>query len=171
VRYPLLSLLLCTTIASGALAQSGKTTIRESKESSRKKATALSTEQTDAALAFASTHHAELAELLKQLRDKTPAGYKRGIREVHRTVQRLERLQEKQPTRYADKLRNWKTHSRIQLLTARWVMSQDPTLEEQIQELLRQRQTARIERLSANRKKLTKQLQQLVSEQATIFVL
>lgn len=121
----------------------------------------LSVDQEDNALEFAKTHHPELARLLEQLRKTAPSGFNRGIREVYTAAQRLERYRDKQPARFELELQNWKTDSKIRLLTARWIMSQDPKLEKEIRALLRSRQQARIDRLKADRKKLTERLKQL----------
>ncbi len=121
----------------------------------------LSPEQSDKAMEFARQHHPELADLLRKLRTNSPNGFSRGIREVHRTVVRLERLQDKQPARHASELQKWKTDSRIQLMTAQWAMTQDPALEQQIRDLLLERQQIRLERLSADRDKLLQRLKQL----------
>lgn len=123
--------------------------------------TKMSSLQENEALKFARKHHPELGHLLERLRSTSPSGFARGIREVHLARQRLERFREKQPVRFADELKNWKTDSKIRLLTAKWAMSQDPELEEQIRELLRSRQRARFKRLKEDRAKLTARLEQL----------
>jgi hypothetical protein len=121
----------------------------------------LTTAQVDTALEFSQEHHAELATLLNQLRDSSPAGFKRGIRELHRTVQRLERFRDAQPIRFATELKEWKADSRIRLLAAKWISSQDPDLETRIQELLRERQQTRLERLTKERDRIAERLKQL----------
>lgn len=141
--------------------QAQDSTAPPAKRRTEQRSGALSAEQTEQALEFARQHHAELGELLSELKDSSPAGFRRGIREVHRTVQRLERFRSKQPTRHARELQRWKTESRIRLLTAQWLMSQDPELERQIKELLQQRQQTRLEQLTADRDKLESRLQQL----------
>lgn len=166
MRIPLLTLfLICLTAWSElTLAQDASATkepVATKAEKSTKKAASLSLKQADEAIAFARQHHPELADLLTQLRDSNPKEFKRGIREVHRTVQRLERWREKQPTRYAEQLDRWKTTSRIQLLTARWMKSEDPQLESEIMELLRERQQADLERVKAERERLVTRLERL----------
>ena len=126
--------------------------------------TPLSAQQETAALKFAREHHPELAELLERLQTHSTSGFQKAIREVHSTVQRLDRLQERQPERYISELQDWKLSSEIRLLTARWVMSQDPELEQQIRELMKQRRTARMDRLKMEREKLTERLASLDSQ-------
>lgn len=165
VRRTLPLLLLSLTVASSALAQGDKATPKPTatsrKASSR---TRLSAAETDAALDFARTHHVELAELLGQLRENSPAAFRRGIREIHRTVQRLERIQEKQPSRYVNELERWKITSRLQLVAARWAMSQDPELEATMRDLIRQRAEIHVLSMKEERTRITKRLSNLDSQ-------
>lgn len=124
----------------------------------------LTADQEDEALRFARQHHPELANLLEQLRSKSSSGFSRGTREIHTAAQRLERIQEKQPARFDAELKNWQLDSNIRLLTARWTMSQDPKLEEEIRTLLRERQQSKIDRLKAERDRLADRLAQLDSQ-------
>lgn len=124
----------------------------------------LSAEQEQRALEFAKEHHPELAELLQHLRKRSRSGFAGGIREVHHSVMRLDRLKEKQPARYDFELQNWKLDSEIRLLTARWSMSQDPELEARIRELLRERQQVRMDKLKSERDRLAQRLSQLDAE-------
>lgn len=121
----------------------------------------LSEEQQEAALAFATEHHPELARLLNQLRRRSPTAFARGIREVHFASQRIQRMAERSPNRVDAELRRWKTDSEIRLLTARWAMSQDPALEKKIRSLLRERQEARLDDMKSERDRLAARLKQL----------
>ena len=135
--------------------------LRPQTQVTRTGTTKLSVNQKTEALKFARKHHPELANLLERLQGTAPSGFARGIREVYLATQRLERFREKQPARFEIELSNWKTDSEIRLLTAKWAMSQDPTLEKQIRELLRTRQQSRIKRLKQDREKLAARLKQL----------
>lgn len=117
--------------------------------------------QEDSALAFAKQHHPELATLLEQLRKKSSSGFSRGTREIHQAAQRLERIRDKQPARFEAELANWQLDSEIRLLTAKWTMSKDTKLVKRIQALLRARQVAKIDRLKAERDRLSQRLHQL----------
>ncbi len=138
----------------------------EAKKSLTKKATrpnnaTLTTDQQTYALEFARQHHPELANLLVRLQRSSPSGFARGIRDVHSAAERIERVSERQPARREAELKKWKIDSEVRLLTAKWVMSQDPKLEERIQQLLRDRHNAKIDRLHAERDKLAERLHQL----------
>lgn len=121
----------------------------------------LSEEQQEAALAFATKNHPELARLLNQLRQRSPTAFARGIREVHFASQRIQRMAERSPNRVDAELRRWKTDSEIRLLTARWAMSQDPALEKKIRSSLRERQEARLDDMKSERDRLAARLRQL----------
>ncbi|APZ93646.1 hypothetical protein Fuma_03264 [Fuerstiella marisgermanici] len=118
-------------------------------------------DQQTTALEFAKEHHPELAALLDRLQKNSPTQFARGIREVHLAAQRLERIGQRQPARREAELKKWKLDSEIRLLTAKWVMSQDPELKQKIQQLLRERYEARIDRLKAERNRVAERLQQL----------
>ena len=127
----------------------------------RRLAVKLTREQEEVALDFAHQHHGELAKLLEHLREKSPTAFSRGIREVYYASQRINRAAERTPSRFDAELKKWKTDSEIKLLTAKYAMSQDPVLEDQIRSLLRSRQEARIDDLRAERDKLAQKLQEL----------
>lgn len=165
-----LSFIVLTLMAGMAIAQdagTSKALVGAGKgEVTKRTPAALTAEQKKQAMAFAREHHPELAELLTQLQKHSPGGFKRGIREVQRSAQRLNRMKEKQPARYEYELKRWKTDSRIRLMTARWIMSQDPDLEQQILMLLQDRQEARLDRLSKDRDKLAARLKQIEEQLA-----
>lgn len=121
----------------------------------------LTTDQQEVALKFARKHHPELATLLERLRKSSPEGFNRGIREIHNASLRLKRYQEKQPARFEQELRNWRIDSEIRLLTARWAVSQNKKLEEQIQDLMRARQESRLDQMRAERERLARRLAEL----------
>ena len=159
----------------------GRTTVRGDEHASDRKSTAeskdgdsavdgpnnksnssrLTDEQTENALKFAETHHPELASLLKGLRSKSSTEFKRGIREVHLATIRLDRLQDKQPARFDNELKQWKIDSEIRLLSAKWIITGDKKLERKIQSMLRHRQENRLKRLETERDRLAARLQQL----------
>ncbi len=131
-------------------------------------ASALTSDEIKNALLFANKHHVELATLLKQLRDTSPREFERGIRAVNRSAQKIKRLQKKQPSRHNDEVEKWKLDSRIRLMTAQWAMSKDVALEEQIKQLLINRQQVRAVRLSATRDKMAQRLKQINEQIARI---
>lgn len=127
------------------------------------------------ALEFARQHHPELADLLIQLRKRDEKGYEAATRELFRTADRLERLQQRQPERYESELAIWKIDSRVRLLVARSVAEMDEATRSEIQSLLMQRNQLRAEQLREERDRLTTRidriddsLQRLEHESATL---
>jgi hypothetical protein len=135
-------------------------------ERAKHRSRSITADDTAKAIAFATEHHAELATLLERLRENSQNEFEHGIRDVHRAVSRLDRIREKQPAKFASELEIWKAESRIRLLTAKWLMSQDPKLEEQIRHLLSERQLSRIARLEAEHTRAENRLQQLEQQLA-----
>ena len=113
------------------------------------------------ALAFAREHHAELAGLLESLKYTNRREYDRGIQELFRTSDRLAKLKEKSSDLYLAELKAWQLDSQIRLMQARMSMSEDPQLEVEIRDLLKQRVALRLSRLRDDRAKAERTLQQL----------
>ncbi len=111
----------------------------------------LTPQQKTDALDFAKTNHPELAELLVALKSRKPTFYDRGVRELFRTYDRLAKLQSKNPDRYESSLTMWKLDSRIRLLAARSTMSNDPVVEAELKQALRERTELRLQQLTSER--------------------
>ncbi|MGC1274513.1 MAG: hypothetical protein WBC44_12480 [Planctomycetaceae bacterium] len=107
-----------------------------------------------AALTFASRHHPELAELLKRLKASDAKAFEKAVRDVSQSRERLSRLEANDPERYEHALRVWTLDSRIRLLAARSAMSDDPSIEERLRELLQERRQARLSMLRLEHRRL-----------------
>jgi hypothetical protein len=125
------------------------------------------------AIAFAREHHPDLANLLARLKKADPQAYDKALREVSQNIERLSKLRETDIERYDFSLRMWTLDSRIRLLAARSTMSNDPGIESELRELLRERQEVRLamlklerERLHVRLERLNGQVQQLESDPA-----
>ncbi len=123
------------------------------------------------ALAFAREHHPDLANLMARLKKADPQAYDKALREVSQNIERLSKLRETDTERYDFSLRMWTLDSRIRLLAARSTMSNDPGIESELRELLRERQDLRLamlklerERLHVRLERLNGQIQQLESD-------
>jgi hypothetical protein len=100
----------------------------------------LSKRQVRQALAFARSHHPELAKLIGRLRsveDRT--AYDKAIAELLKTAQRLESLKESNLERYGMMLELWKLESQARLMVARSMMKPDPKRDAKLRETLRKR--------------------------------
>lgn len=114
-----------------------------------------------AALAFARTHHPELAELLSNLKRGNPTEYQRAIKALSAAVERISRIQEKNPERYDFALNTWKLDSRIRLLTARLVMADNPAQEAELKALVLQRNEFKLRELKLEREKVSSRLKNI----------
>ncbi|MDZ4687153.1 MAG: hypothetical protein SH850_18910 [Planctomycetaceae bacterium] len=125
--------------------------------------------ETDA-LAFARTHHPELAGLLDQLKKNAPKDYQAAISDLNRSRERLDRNREKLPERYALELAEWKVNSRIRLLAARMSMGGDAPLDDELRTALRERADIRLQLLQDERTRTAKRVQKLdeqIAEQSS----
>jgi hypothetical protein len=118
-------------------------------------------EREAAAITFVREHHAELVDLLNQLKETKPAEYQTAIRELFQTSERLAQLREQDPQRYDLELEAWKVKSRIQLLAARSTMSGDKSLEEQLHSALAEQADVRLRQLKLERGRVAERLQKL----------
>jgi len=112
-------------------------------------------------LAFAETHHPELASLLVQLKENAAVQYKKAISELDRSRDRLDTLREKQPEKYAAALKEWQLSSRIKLTLARMTLSKDPTLEPELSAMVRERAELRLQPLRAEQERIKARLENL----------
>jgi len=118
-------------------------------------------ESEKAALAFAETHHPELAGLLAQLKENAADEYKRAIAELDRSRDRLDKIRERQPDRYAAALKEWQLSSRIKLTLARMTLSKDPTLEPELTAMVRERAELRLQPLRAEQERIKARLDKI----------
>ena len=121
----------------------------------------LTPEREAAAITFVRQHHAELVDLLNQLKETKPAEYQSAIRELFQTSERLAQLREQDPQRYELELDAWKTKSRIQLLAARSTMSGDHSLEDQLRSALNEQADIRLRLMKLERDRVSDRLSKL----------
>jgi hypothetical protein len=134
----------------------------------------LTPEREAAAITFVRQHHAELVNLLNQLKESKPAEYQTAIRELFQTSERLAQLREQDPQRYELELAAWEVKSRLQLLAARSTMSADKSFEDQLHTALVEQADLRLKlmRLERDRTadrlaKLNKNIEQYEANQAS----
>jgi hypothetical protein len=133
-----------------------------------KKAIELDEAQETGAVAFAREHHPELAELLSQLKMSNRREYAQAIRELSNASTRLDRIKRQTPDRYDAALDAWKLDSRIKLLAAKSSMAEDPALEVELKDALKQRIELRLRELTAERDRLNARLKNLERQIQTI---
>lgn len=126
---------------------------------------AVTTEQEASALAFAGEHHPELKTLVESLKAANPGGYKKAIHDLHRTSDRIGKLNnDKSKARYDHELALWKLDSRIRLTAARSAMKDTDELRAELKSLVEQRQALNLQWLKADRERTAARLAKLEGE-------
>lgn len=132
-------------------------------------------------LEFVREHHAELADLLQQLKENRPKEYQKAIRDLSRVRERLHTMQKNDSGRYDLELSVWKAETRIQLIAARLQMGDKSELRNELRAALneqvdlrlallkheREMTKGRLEKLDAQIKKLDSERSQIIDRQLT----
>lgn len=125
-------------------------------------------EREAAVMAFVKQHHAELSELLIQLKEGNTQQYEQAVRELFRASERLAQVQERDPQQYELELKLWQAKSRVQLLSARVKMSDSHELRMHLRAALQEQHESRLavlrserERVQARLDDIDKQLERL----------
>lgn len=113
------------------------------------------------ALAFAREHHPELAHLLDALRGMERRHFDEALKELTREVERLVRMQERDPDRYPLSLELWKLDSRIRLEVARFSTSKNEDFTDRLKPLVHQRREVRLQLLELERSKAMERIARL----------
>jgi hypothetical protein len=128
----------------------------------------LTAEREAEALAFAREHHPELATLIEKLRKDNRRQFDRALRQLVADRDRLVQLKKRVPAQYDLALAVWKLDSRAHLLAARMTMSQDPALEAELKNVLRDRVDVRLKQLQFERDRANARLKQLETERGRL---
>ena len=120
------------------------------------------------AMNFIRQNHADLVELLNQLKSTNQTQYQQAVRDLARAATTLAGTEKNDPKKYVLDLKAWQVNSQIQVLAARYAMSPSPELKEDIkaklvdqinirleqQKLERERTAARLSRIDESISKL-----------------
>lgn len=139
----------------------------DSKEKSKGKGdgASVSVDQEAVALAFAGEHHPELKTLVESLKTANPAGYKKAIHDLHKTSDRLGKINsDKTKSRYEHELALWKLDSRIRLTAARSAMKDTEELRTELKSLVEQRHTLQLQWLKSDKERTATRLAKLETE-------
>ena len=115
------------------------------KKSAQEEASPATGQREQAALEFVQEHHAELDGLLAYLRENRAREYQQAINELYRASERLNQIRTRDPERYKLELKAWQLRSRIQLLTARWMMERSEAIEDELREALEAHHDLRVQ--------------------------
>ncbi|MFO0821004.1 MAG: hypothetical protein U1A77_23865 [Pirellulales bacterium] len=129
-------------------------------------APAVTPEREAAVRKFVEQHHPELVGLLESLKSKNSTEYERAVRDLFRVSERLAQSYGRDNQRYELELKLWQSQSRLDLLAARFKMSNNDELKAQIQQALDEQYSLRQavmqlerDRVAERLKKLDEQLQ------------
>lgn len=142
-----------------------KSPVQIKKEKPAAKTSAIDSAREAELLMFVREHHAELADLLTQLKPQDVAKYQAALADLDRDFKRLDQLRKRSSVNYENELNLWKSRSRVRLLAARLSMTGDAALREELKAALRdlrQQELAAVDReMSALKSSLEKQQQKL----------
>lgn len=130
--------------------------------------TQLKPDQEAVALAFARTHHPELADLLEQLKQNRAAEFGKALPDLYRAADRLAKLNDRDAERYPLELDLWKMESRIRLLTAQLLMGGSVSLEADLKGLIVQRIELRTRLLQMDRERAAQRITAIDRELETL---
>jgi hypothetical protein len=137
----------------------------DSSEKAKGKTDAVAVDQEATALAFAGEHHPELKTLVESLKTANPAGYKKAIHDLHKTSDRLGKLNsDKSKGRYEHELALWKLDSRIRLTAARSAMKDTEELRAELKSLIEQRHALNLQWLKSDKERTAARLAKLEAE-------
>ncbi len=126
-----------------------KTTVKKSSATkrNRKIINSIDPNQEKQAIAFAKSHHPELAKLIQRLKKRKPLEYRRAIRDLDMTLTKLDRFKKRDGERYRLTLELWEVDSRIRLLAARVSVMGNSKDKTELKSLIQQRIDLRLELL------------------------
>jgi len=115
-------------------------------------------EREAAALTFVQRNHPELADLLAVLKTSQPEEYDRAVRDIFRTLDRINLIQDRDPLQYDLEVAAWTAQSRVQLLAAKLKMGSTEELLRKLRDALTAQNEAKLALLSHERQKVADRL-------------
>lgn len=113
---------------------------------------------------FVAKHLPELKSLLDVLEAAEPRRYSVAIRELFTAMDRLQRLEQRDPESYTLALKSWQLDKRAQLVAARFRMDGASTDEEKLRNLLTQRFELELQIMKRSRDRQAARLEKLESD-------
>src|SRR5262245_11199571 len=138
------------SVPAGSPAASPANTKKDAKARPR---IAITPEREAAVLTFVQRNHAELADLLAELKTNDPDQYHRASHDNYRTTERIAQIQERDPLQYELEVAAWTAQSRVELLAARLKMGSSDELIKQLREALLNQNDAKVALLKHERQK------------------
>jgi hypothetical protein len=119
-------------------------------------------------VAFAREHHPELADLLDRLANMDEAQFRKAVADLHRDVDRLDKLRDKFPAKHAGELKRWKIESRIRLLAARGAMSDSPEYQAELRAAVAERIDLKAAQLAEEKAQIEARLRKIDESMAEL---
>jgi len=114
-----------------------------------------------AALRFVGQHHGELSSLLQYLKTSSPEEYKRAVRELFRTSEKLAQTKSMDEERYQIELESWKIDSEIRLLAAKLTMGDSDDLRAKLRQQVARKNKMQIERLELEKRRAEQRIKKM----------
>src|SRR5262245_24794917 len=154
-------LLLFAVAASLGFADGEKSDAKAEKPGKESAKVPVTPEMESAAMQFVETNHAELVELLQQMKTTNPAQYQQAMRDLSRAASTLANTQKNDPRKYAVDLKAWQVNSQIQVIAARLAMSPTPELKEELRTKLFEQIEVRLDQQRLDRERTETRLKKL----------
>ena len=135
--------------------------VSSSENKDRKTSNSINPKREKLAIAFAKSHHPELAKLIQRLKKHKPREYKRAIRDLDATLTKLERFKNRDGERYRLTLERWEVDSRIRLLAARVSVMGSSKNKSALKTLVKQRVDLQLELLQHEYKMAENRIEKL----------
>ena len=98
-------------------------------------------------MSFVDEHHPDLKRLLGLLEEKKPEQFRKAIKTLSRSYDRLQTVKKRDPEKYEIGLKLWKIHSRIEYVGAQIALNGPEKFEERLTNLLRQHEEVKAQLL------------------------
>jgi hypothetical protein len=157
----LLTAVLVLLALVGHVPAGGSEPARSAKKAKSTRSIEVTAEQEEEVVRFLRLHHAELAELTAHLQSSSPSDYRKAIRDLWKTRERLMQIKQRDRRRYELELEAWVVQSKIQLLVARLAIKDDAAFRDELRSLLGQRVDLKLRLLVADRERQLERLRKI----------
>jgi hypothetical protein len=142
--------------------------VSKEKEKEKESLVSISPEREAAVYTFVSLHHAELEQLLRQLREMNRRQYDRAMKELFATSERLAQLRDNDAGRYELELKAWQVRSRVQLLAAKLTMGPNEELQRALKAALAEQYDLRRQVVAYDRDRLRERMKKAEQDLADL---
>ncbi len=138
--------------------------VARAQETAAPKTITLTTEQQAAALGFVALNNPDLMPVLNHLRNTNRPEYDKGLAQIYMANERLGKMSKDDAERHDVELRMWIVNSRLTLLAARMSVSNAPTMNDELKQLVREEVEVKSDLLNLDYKRDLAKLEKLKNE-------